>query len=494
MQKFLNKIAGASAFALLCLVTGCTVGPTYQAPELEVPCEWQSLQSPNVTHEASEDVIWWENLGDPLLNEFISCAASQNLDLQIAANRVLQARLEANAKKADLYPRLDASANFGHVYCSKEALKGVIDAIGANSCGTRRNLNFYEIGFDAEWELDFFGFTKHEIAAMKANEEAVEENLNAVWVTLSAEIAKNYIELRSFQQRLQRMAQTKQSQADAINLTQELLERGVVNESDFNRLKAEWNTLQGEISQIQYNIFRCMHRIAILLGYAPGDLYASLSIESPLPELPCKIAIGIPSELLRRRPDVRKVERELAAATERIGSAIANLFPRFSLRGFIGEISTHSGSLFSPASATWFAGPQVLIPIFNSRLLLQEVDYNKLVTQEVIAKYQKAVLEALEEAENAIVAFKFEEERFFHLKEAVQNQQKAFAFTRELYEKGVNDLFAVENARKLLLAAEDNAIQSHATLVLNYISLYKALGGSWGKMDENNQCEIMHVN
>lgn len=478
------KIARVSINILKTLLifafSGCTLGPKYQIPEVEIPCEWHNETPASVNCASPENVVWWESLGDPLLNELIVQAATQNLDLQIAAIRVIQARAEANAKKADLYPRIDGSANYGHVYCSKEALKGIIDTLGTKSCHTRRNLNFYEIGFDAEWEIDFFGLSRHEIAAMQAHEEAVQESLCSVWVTLSAEIAKNYIELRGFQHRFERTGQSLQVQSEAVQLSQELLQRGVVNEGDYNRLRGEWSQLKAQAASIEFNIARCIHRISILLGYAPGELCECFSESRPLPKLPCEHSIGFPSELLRRRPDIRKAERELAAATERIGSAIASLFPRFSLRGFIGEISTNVGSLFSPASATWFAGPQILVPIFNSRLLMQEVEYNKMVTQEALITYQKTVLEALEEAENAIAAFKYEEKRFNHLNEAYEFDEKALMFTKELYGKGLNDLFAVSTAQKLLLVAEEAKVQSQVDLLLNYVSLYKALGGSWG--------------
>lgn len=466
-------------FLCLLVLSACTVGPKYQVPEMEVPCEWHSLPPPHMTCVSSEDVVWWKQLQDPLLNELIERAADQNLDLQIAAIRVIQARAEANAKKADLYPRVDGSFNYDHVYCSKEALNGITKTLGTKSCNPHRNVNFYEAGFDVEWELDFFGLSKHEIAAMKAHEEAVEEMLCSVWVTLSAEIAKNYIELRGFQLRQERIAQTAKVQAEAIQLSEELLKRGLVNESDTSHLKAEWSTLQAEATLIEFNTARCMHRIAILLGYSPGELFECLSPHRALPQLPCELSIGIPSELLRRRPDIRKAERDLAAATERVGSAIANLFPRFSLRGFIGEVSTNAGSLFNPASVAWFAGPQMLVPIFNSRLILQDVEYNKMATQEALITYQKTVLEALEEAENTIGAYKYEEARLHHLSEAYDESQKALKFTRELYEKGLNDLFAVTAAQKFLLSAEESRVQSQVDLLLNYVSLYKALGGSW---------------
>lgn len=462
-------------------LAGCTVGPVYETPEVEIPCDWHSEVPLGFNTASSEDLIWWKCLQDPILNELMIYAAAQNMDLKIAAIRVLQARAEIKAKKGDLYPHIDGSANYGHVYYSKDALiNGLLGtALPVDSSHVRRNVNFYELGFDAEWEIDFFGLTTHEIAALKAHEEAVQESLCGIWVTLSAEIAKNYIELRGFQRRLQITKNAIEVKALEIQLTQELLEREILNESDYSKVQAQWSALKGEVPLIELSIARSIHRISILLGYPPGELFDCLSACCPLPDLPYEICIGIPSELLRRRPDIRKAERELAAATERVGSAIAELFPRFSLRGFVGDISTQAGSLFSPSSATWYAGPQILVPIFNSRLLLQEVNYNKMVTQEALYTYQKVVLEALEESENAIASFRFEEERFQHLKDAFQINQGATVFAKELYQRGVNDNFEVAKAKQSLLSAEDVMVKSQVELLLNYVSLYKALGGSW---------------
>lgn len=463
------------------ILSGCTVGPVYEPPEAEIPQEWHSQAPSCFNTEEPDKVIWWKQLQDPTLNELMTYAASQNLDLKIAAIRVLQARAEAKGKKGDLYPHVDGSANYGHACLSKDAL---VNTLLQNSCPgkshhVRRNFNYYEIGFDVEWELDFFGLTAHEIAALQAHEQAVQQTLCGIWVTLSAEIAKNYIELRGLQKRLEILKETIQMQDESITLTQELKERGVINESDFSTLKAELSTLKGEIPHIEVGIARAIHRISILLGYPPGDLFDCLANVGPLPALPQEISIGIPSELLRRRPDIHRAERELAAATERIGSAVASLFPRFSLRGFVGDISTHAGNLFSPSNVTYLVGPQVLVPIFNSRLLLQAVEYNKLITQEALYTYQKTVLEALEEAENVIASFRYEKERLDHLTEAYQQNQTSFTFAKELYEKGVNDNFALTKVKRALSSTEDAMVQSQVELLLNYISLYKALGGSW---------------
>jgi NodT family efflux transporter outer membrane factor (OMF) lipoprotein len=465
----------------LLLLSSCTVGPVYESPGVEFPCDWHEQIPDQVTKNDPGAVIWWENLQDPILNELMQTAACENLDLKIACLRVLQARTVAKAKKADLYPRLDGSATYDHIYFSKQAAVDTLQSMGAvvDPNNVNRNIDLYEIGFDAEWEIDLFGYTRHEIAALKAQAEAAEENLCDVWVTLSAEIAKNYIELRGFQQRRVILEHNLQNQKEIITLTQELVDRGVVNKTEYNQKKAEWNQMRSELSIIDYNISSAIHHISILLGKAPGELHCLLEPLGDLPQISSCISIGVPSDLLRRRPDIRSAERNLAAATEKIGSAIAALFPRFSLRGFVGDISTNSGALFNPASATWFAGPMVLVPIFNSRLLLQDVKYNKLATQEAFYTYQKTVLAALEESENAIVAFRLGGERLDFLTEAYEENETALAYASELFDRGVNNSFEVNQVEKAMLNAEDAMIQGRVGLLLNYVALYKALGGSW---------------
>lgn len=462
---------------------GCSLGPVYEEPQMEMPSMWHSDVPGRFHTSSSEDLIWWECLQDATLNALISCAATQNLDLQIAAIRVLQARAAVTGKKADLYPRIDGSVNSGHILYSQDAMaNGLLSTtLPLASHHHKRKVDFYEFGFDAQWEIDLFGLTAHEISALRAQEEAVQESLCAIWVTLSAEIAKNYIELRGLQQRLEIAKRNIDVQTEVLQLTEELIDRGVVNESDYRSAQAEWNALKGELPLIELNMARASHRLSILLGLAPGDLCDGLSASNPLPCLPAACAIGMPSELLRRRPDIRKAERELAAATERVGSAIAALFPRFSLRGFLGDISTHAGSIFNPSSATAFVGPQLLVPIFNSRLLLQDVNYNKRATQEALLIYQKTVLEALEESENAIASFHFEEQRQLFLSEAHQKHLKALELAESLYQNGVIDSFALIKAKKAALLAEQSQLQSQIELLINYVSIYKALGGSWGR-------------
>lgn len=464
---------------LLLFAASCSVGPVYEPPCIELPSQWHS-ECPE-QELCIQNEIWWKSLNDPTLDRLMDYAAEQNIDLQIAALRVLQARMETKSKKGDLYPRLDGSANCGHVYYSKDALvNGLIGrAVPYTSDHVRRNVNFFELGFDVEWEFDLFGMTAHDIAALKAQEEGLQESLCAVWVTLSAEIARNYVELRGLQSRIQVVKDLIQNQNEAIANTQDLFDRGLVNEIDVSTLHGELNEVQAELPLLEVNAARSIYRLSILLGYPPGELFDCLEFTCALPSIPCKPSIGVPSELLRRRPDIRKAERDLAAATERVGSAIAALFPRFSLRGFIGDISTQAGSIFSPASATWMAGPQLLLPIFNSRLLLQDVEYNKISTQVALLNYQKTVLEALEETENAIASYQVEEKREKLLEENFTRFKKSVEFSEELYAKGLIDHKTKITTAKIMLNSHTKYIDSQVTRLLNYISLHKAFGGSW---------------
>lgn len=467
-----------SLLLVVIMLSGCRVGPVYEEPEMELPCAWQ--EEP-VLDCPADSLPWWEALNDPLLNQMIATLAYENIDLQIAAIRVLKARGEANAKKSDLYPHIDGSLNYGHVYYSKDALvNGLLGtALPVNNKNVKRHVNFYEVGFDADWEIDLFGRTAHEIAALKAHEEAVQENLGSIWVTLSAELAKNYIELRGFQEREKITIELVDIHQQEVSLTQELVSRGLVEESEIEKIKSAELIAHADLSRLQTMVKKAAYRISILLGESPGYYWDVLECYQPLPVVPCHYDLGVPSDLLRRRPDIRRAERELASSTEKIGSSIAALFPRFSLRGFIGEISTHAGSLFSPASATWLAGPQILVPIFNSRLLLQEVSYSKLETQESLFTYQKTVIEALEETENAIASFKSDQARDQLFQKNNEMFKQRVVLNDELYKRGVKDNLALASSKKAYLSARETALQGQVDALISYIALYKALGGCW---------------
>lgn len=460
---------------VIILLSGCMVGPKYTAPpQLDIPCEWHSPLSPGMEAEQSNCFLWWESLGDPLLNSLIERAAVQNLDLYLACTRILEARAEEKGGEADLYPHIDGSATYGHVQYNKNVLNRILDTENSHHKGGKRNLNFFEFGFDAEWEIDLFGMRAHEINALKAKIEASQEDFCHIWVTLAAEIVKNYIELRSLQHRLDVIYKNIRTQNETLKLTTSLITAGFASSIDEFQAKEQLNTLSAEKPLIQLAIDKTIHRLSILVGYNPNALFCELYEPHDLPMLPYEKPVGIPSELLRRRPDIKKAERELAAATERVGSAVAALFPRLTLEGFIGNIGT-----FCSNGLTWFSGSQLLLPIFNSKLLQQDIDYNKIKARQAVIQYQKTVVEALEEAENAIAAFHYELNRNHQLAEARKASQEAYQLTYQLYTNGFKNYLDVLVTNRSLLAADEAYLKSQSDLLFNYIALYKALGGGW---------------
>lgn len=463
------------------LLVGCQLSPPYETPSMNIPENWHA-DSDELTTNEPDNFVWWEALNDPQLNELIKRAAEQNLDLFIAGTRILATREERKAKQAENYPHLDASVTTGHVYYSKDALiNGILGtACASRNChATKRNVNFFEVGFDADWEIDLFGANKHAILAADAKIEASNENFCDIWVTLSAEVARNYIEIRSLQQRLELIDQNIALQQDKIYLTEELVSIGVMSQLDSLAVSDRLRSLVAQRPLLQQGIDKGIHRLSTLLGYTPEVLFPELQEHKPLPQLPCEKPIGLPSELLRRRPDIRRAERELEASTEMVASSIAALFPRFSLFGFIGSISTQLHSLGSGASGTWLAAPQLLFPIFNSRLLTQDVNMNKIQTRQALFEYQKAVILALEETENGIASFQYELKRNQSLLESEGVQTERYRLSQELYRSGIQSYIEVLNVADSLLSSKDAIIQSDTDLLLHYISLYKALGGGW---------------
>lgn len=470
-----------SAWILL-LITfgflGCTVGPKYKPPQMPVACQWTSAPAKGMNTSSVDCFVWWESLNDPTLNCLMQRAARQNLDLSIAATRILEVRLERKGKSADLLPHIDASVTAGHLYYSREAVENsILKSVPHSSLD--RNVNFFEVGFDAEWELDLFGISVHEMCALEAKIGASKASFRDIWITLSAEIARNYIELRGLQQRLKVLCKNIISQMDVIHLTAELVQIGMADKITLSQSQQQLSNLQAQKPLLNLGIEKAIHRISILLAYPPEQLMCELCQPGWLPELPCEKPIGLPSDLLRRRPDIRRAERELAEATEMVGSAVASLFPRISLTGFVGNISTQLNSLLTSGSFTWFAAPQLLMPIFNSRLIMQDIKTNRIRVNRACYNYQKTVLEALEEAENSIAAYRLEDQRNCALNMALQQNREAYNLSKDLYKKGLKNYLDVLVMDGSLLAAEDALIQSKINLLLNYISLYKALGGGW---------------
>lgn len=482
---FLSKMS--KILVLNLLLAGCTIGPRYECPpEMKIPEDWCHSPSDSVPLSDCDCFLWWESLNDSTLNSLMQRAANQNLDLFLAGIRILEARQERLGKSADLYPHVDASVTAGHLYYSKDALvNGILKRAINSRCikSVDRNVNFFELGFDASWEIDLFGVTRHQLAALDAKIQSTEEVLKDRWVSLSAELARNYIELRSLQHRHQIMIKQIASQEISLNLIKQLVDIGEADRVNLLRTQNQLDSLLSEKPSLELAIKKAIHRISILTGQLPCELYEELCEAKDLPSLPCERPICFPSELIRRRPDIKIAERNLAASTELLGSAVAGLFPRFSLIGFIGNVGTQLKSLTDSASGTWLAAPQILLPIFNSKMLMQDVTLSKIQVQKALFEYQKTVIEAFEDVENALVTLSSDLQSHEAIREVQESSWIMYQLNLDLYERGIKDALEIQQGIRSLYTSEDSTLQSQTRLLLDYISLYKALGGGWQIID-----------
>ncbi|MFA6914890.1 MAG: TolC family protein [Parachlamydiales bacterium] len=463
-------------FILLFLLGGCCHRPCPCEMEIDIPNQWESPLTCNMEPSVLEDFVWWDALEDPILNSLIEKASIKNLDLNSAALRILQARLERNGMSGASLPHIDASVSVGELGFNRKILK---EALGSCVGSRTANVGFFEAGFDADWEIDFFGVNKHKIGALEARIHASEENYFNLWCTLTAEIARNYIELRGQQKQLQIIQNLIAANQDNVVLTEELVRIGIKNTADRKISEEQFNRMNARKPQVELAIQKSIHRLSILTGLYPSQLVCELTPLAPLPKLPCVLPVGIPTELLRNRPDIRKAEQDLAAAMELEESAIASLYPRFSIKGFIGDISTKCGS-----SGVYFITPQLLFPLFNSRMLEKDVEMSKTETQIALLEYHKVILNAFEEVENALAALKSSQERKSYLQKALESDEEALYSISDLYNQGFNSYFEVLTIQQALYSSEEELLQINIELLLEYVSLYKSLGGSkWMLLD-----------
>lgn len=357
-------------------------------------------------------------------------------------------------------------------------------ASGSGSAGSApialdRQSNFFLTEFDALWEIDIFGGIHREIEAGQADFAASQEALRDALITLQGEVARNYLEFRGLQRRLEIARQEVQIRLDNVEITQARARAGLVSGFDAARAQGERAQAEAAIPALETSLRAALYRLGVLLGLPPLSLDGELSKPAPLPWIAADLPVGMPSDLLRRRPDIRKAERELAGATARIGVSVAGLFPRFSLTGSFGYQANQTNRLFRDNSNFWTVGPAIRWPILNFRRIMASIEVSKAVRDEALARYERSVLLSLEEVENALVSLSREKQRSGSLAEAVRSNQLAVDLSMERYLTGIQSYLAVIDARSALYLAEDGLARSTQNHALAFVALYKALGGGW---------------
>jgi NodT family efflux transporter outer membrane factor (OMF) lipoprotein len=467
------------------LVAGCTVGPNYKRPKASVPSHFGATSATQ-----SVDVArWWTTFNDPTLNKLIDRAAVASPDLKLATARIREARALRGVVGADLLPTVNTNAEYSHSRSSENAFDFNRRTAGAGPGQTPfanialpgQDRDLYQVGFDANWELDVFGGVRRSIEAARADVDAAVEGRRDTLVTLLAEVARNYVELRSFQRRLDIARSNLKVQQDTLELTQARLKGKVISELDVARSEAQVESTASEIPAVESQRNQAAHRLAVLLGQHPQALLEELlsTENAPIPSGPPDVPPGLPSRLLRRRPDVRRAERQLAAATARVGVAVADLFPRFSLTGSLGLQSETFHDLGNFDSRFYSVGPSVSWPIFDAGRIRQNIKVQNARQEQAAVTYEKSVLTALEDVENALIAHAKECQRRASLTRAVEANRRSVDMAKQLYHQGLTDFLNVLDAQRALFASEDQLAQSDRTISMNLVALYKSLGGGW---------------
>jgi multidrug efflux system outer membrane protein len=473
---YIRNLSRLSWIPLILIMTGCaTVGPDYVRPDTSLSTTWHSeLKGGLIAGEMNPQTLatWWSTLNDPELSSLIDLAVSGNLDLKKSKARVREARARRGIAKAGLFPTLDATGSATWTESS-------------NNTGTNRTSetsDLYTASFDAGWEIDIFGGVRRSVEAAEADVGASQEDLRDVLVSLLSEVAVNYIDLRKFQSLLAIAEGNLVSQNETYQLTLWRYQAGLSDELSVQQARYNVEQTRAQLPTLRTGKEEALNRIAVLLGEQPGNVHSLFDQQLPIPVIPRKLAIGVPADVLRNRPDVRRAERELAAQTARIGVAIADLYPKFTLSGSIGFETLKMSAL--PTSQTWSLGdgPGITWAIFKGAAIRQNIEAQSALQEQALFKYEAAILTALEDVENALVAYGEEQNRRDSLQEAAQAAQKAVELAKYKYQSGLTDFYNVLEAERSLLTFQELLAQSNGTVASNIVRLYKALGGGWKSM------------
>lgn len=466
------------------VLSGCAVGPDHIAPQTEMDAEFNQLRSDAglTAGNPAELTRWWTTLDDPVLNQLIAQAVDRNLDLRAATSRLRQVRALRNVSEGARFPTLDAGGQ-------AQRSRASANVSGEDNLTTE----LYASGFDAGWELDLFGGVARSVEAAEADVGAAAESRRDVLVSMLAEVALNYVEARSFQERLRIAQDNLESQVDTFELIESRYAAGLVQDIDLERARSNVEKTRSSIPQLSTQLERAQNRLAMLLGEQPGALDDLLAQSELVPSPPLEVAIGVPADLLRRRPDIRGAERVLAAETARVGVATAELYPKLRLIGSVGLESLSGGSLFQSASRTFGIGSIISWPLFSGGQIRNRIEAQSEVQEQAYIGWQAAVLGALEDVNNAITAYANEQIRHAALQRSTESAIRAAQLARSRYDAGIADFIEVLDTDRERLSTQDALAASSAEITTDLIRLYKALGGGWQSLlDEKDVNEAVN--
>lgn len=478
------RVAGLALSAAALMMPGCKVGPNYEVPETELNPAWRFGSG---SAAAAADAKWWESFNDATLTKLVEMAAAENLTLRQAGLRVIEGRARRSIAVGRFFPQVQgATGNVSAVQLSRNSALGQ---------GADRSFSESDLGFQAAWELDFWGKFRRGIESADADLLASVADYDAVLTTVIADVATSYVLIRSFQERLQIAESNVRLQEQTLSLTEVRFRAGAVSELDVASARATLNATKALIPELKNALEQSRLSLCVLLGRPPSDLEAELAPSASgngvavarVPQAPAQLAAGIPAELLRRRPDVRAAERRAAAQSARIGVATADLLPQISIAGvtgfasstFEGSIRPNLGNTFDADSFNGFIGLRLNWPIFNYGRVEGNIRAQDAIFEQTVAAYQESVLRAAADVESGLSEFLRAGERADFLTQSVQATRRSFDLSVLQYRAGLVDFIRLNDAQTRLEQVEDNLVEARARIALGAVRAFRALGGGW---------------
>ena len=489
-----DKIYLAASLSLL-LLGGCTVGPDFGGADPKAPSSWHDISATHtaddrITSDADPDPKWWLTFNDPILSSLIARAAQGNPDVQIAVIRIAEARASEQSAEAAGLPTLKGGGMYTRAGVGNGVLGGESGSASGGNSGLSgllgslsKPINLYEGALDASWQLDLFGKVRRSVEASGAATDTAIGNRDDAVVTLEAEVAQTYAQLRAAQASRQIAQSDFDTEQQILTLTQARALHGLVTDLDVENAKTTLGTTEASLAQYDQQIAAGMNGLAVLVGEAPGTLDAELTDFAAIPSAPPLVPVGLPASLARRRPDIRVAEAKLHQQTAEIGVAVAQFYPDISLTGEVGLVGTQPKDLTRWANKFYEFGPSISLPIFEGGQLTANLDLAKADQAEAAVEYRKTVLNALEDVENALAAYRTELRRHRALEGTVKAQTAALEIARAQYTHGVSTFINVLTAENSLAQQHQALIQSTLSLTTDVVNLYKALGGGWQSQD-----------
>ena len=497
----MSSVRVACAAAAISLLAGCTVGPNFAEPSLFAPSSWFASRPPqprtvSLTAPEPIDPDWWKLFNDPELVDLERQIAAANLSVRLATIRLAESRYERGVAAADQFPGVNGNASYTREKVSTEGVAALIGSSGSSTTASTNGLggttngfptpspgipsfDLFQSGFDASWEVDLWGRVRREVESADASVEASAEARRDSLLSNLAELARDYLQLRGQQRDLEIVKQTLASDQQSLSLTQERQRGGLTTDLDVSNAAAEVASTAAQIPNLEQQIATTMNALAFLLGETPGALNAKLQTAQPVPPVPPVIPVGVPSELARRRPDIREADAQLHAATADIGQAEADFLPKVTLSGSAGLQSLQLKNLGNWGAKMYSIGPSITLPIFEGGRLKYTLDLRKAQQQEAAVTYQQTVLRAFHEVDDALTAYSAEQLRQRQLATAVSQSSRTLDLARQQYVQGLATFLDVLTAERTLYSAQRSYADSTTTISTNLVQLYKALGGGW---------------